>query len=126
MENIGPEFYSSPEWRALRERRLALDGNRCTVARLLGGECKGRLHVHHIAPVREHPELALDIDNTGTACASHHPMWEALAAMLRIIRLIDLPPCRHVHRYRIGREACDRKRRAELLERRAAKLSRAA
>lgn len=119
-------FYSTPEWAALRARRLELDGNACTVARLLGGPCRGTLHVHHVVPAAERPDLALDIDNTGTACAAHHPTWEALARALRIIRLIDLPPCRHNHRYRIGRAECDRRRREDLLAKRSGRLARAA
>lgn len=116
-------FYQSNEWRSLRARRLLLDNERCTVARLLGGECRGVLHVHHIATVAEHPELRLDIDNTGTACAAHHATWEAIARTLRLLRVIDLPPCRHNHRYDIGREECRRRRRDEILAKRAGKLA---
>jgi hypothetical protein len=104
-------FYTSPEWLAVRERVLARDGNACTVRRLLGGRCSGVLHVHHIEARVDRPDLALDEDNLGTACARHHPRWEALARALRRERGSEVPPCRHVHRYRSGREACERRRR---------------
>lgn len=104
-------FYSSREWRDLRERRLAADGSRCTIARLLGDECDGPLHVHHVRPVSERPDLALDFGNTATACARHHAVWEGI----RRRALRELPKCRHVHRYRAGREECERRRRAALV-----------
>lgn len=109
-------FYTSPEWRRARALALVRDGSRCTVARLLGGRCAGALHVHHIEPVDERPDLALDVDNLGVVCATHHPRWEALARGLRRHRRQgDLPPCPHRHPYPEGREACDRRRRRELL-----------
>lgn len=71
-------FYTSPEWRAVADQARARDGNRCTVARLLGGACLGVLHGHHI----DRDADPLDIDNVGTTCASHHPRWEALRRAL--------------------------------------------
>jgi len=82
--------YSSPEWRALRARALARDGRKCTVSRLLGGRCHGLLHVHHIIPV-EDGGPPLELDNTGTACARHHPRWEALRRRLARSVEIELP-----------------------------------
>lgn len=105
-------FYNSPEWRALRERVIVRDGARCTVARLLGGACTGTLHVHHIQPRDEYPELALDEDNCGTTCAGHHVKWEALRRQL--VRLRDpiraIGPCRHNHRYLHAALECRRRR----------------
>ena len=102
-------FYLSPEWRSLRERVLRRDGNRCSVARLLGGRCSGSLHVHHIEKRIARPDLALDEDNCATVCAGHHPRWEALRVFLVRCRR-PLPPCRHNHRYDHAREECRRKR----------------
>lgn len=116
-------FYDSPEWRALRARAIERDGSRCTVARLLGGACRGDLHVHHIVPRSEDPGRELDLDNLGTVCASHHPRWEAVRRLLVVYWTRPLPPCRHRHPYRIGREACESQRRRERFERRAARLA---
>lgn len=115
-------FYNSPEWAAARELAKARDGHRCSIARLLGGDCHERLDVHHLQSVEERPDLALDLDNLLTVCASHHPTLEAVRRILRIIRLIDLPPCGHRHPYAQGRRDCERKRRDELLTKRAARL----
>jgi hypothetical protein len=120
------DFYNSPEWHAARTLARKRDGNRCSVARLLGGDCSARLDVHHLQPLDERPDLALDLDNLLTVCASHHPTLEACARLLRIIRLIDMPPCGHRHPYRQGRIDCDNKRRADLLAKRAGRLVRVA
>lgn len=107
-----PDFYDSPEWRELAVRVIARDGSRCTVARLLGGACRGTLHAHHIEPRRERPDLELTIDNCATTCASHHVRWEALRRAL-VKERSALPPCPHNHPYAEGRRACDRRRARE-------------
>lgn len=106
-------FYSTPEWITLRERVLARDDRRCTVSRLLGGACSETLHVHHIEPRSERPDLELDEDNCATVCSSHHPAWEALRVQLERSRR-PLPRCNHFHMYASGREACDRRRARKL------------
>jgi hypothetical protein len=116
-------FYSSAEWLAARDRALSRDASRCTVARLLGGECRGVLHVHHVVSVADRPDLALDPDNLGTACASHHSRWEALARALRVVEGVDIPPCPHRHLYESGRRACEAKRRRAAEARRLARLA---
>ena len=118
------DFYNSPEWRAVRELTLARDGNRCSVARLIGGDCSARLDVHHLQSLDERPDLGLALDNLLTVCSCHHPTLEAIRRMLRIIRLIDMPPCGHHHPYRQGRIDCENKRRAAALDRQASKLAR--
>lgn len=117
-------FYTSPEWLVVREQALARDGNRCSVARLIGGDCSTRLDVHHLQPIEERPDLVYDLDNLLTVCSSHHPTLEAVRRILRVIRLIDMPPCPHRHTYPQGRIDCENRRRAALLSRRAAKLAR--
>ena len=126
MDETLDTFLSSPEWVDARDGARARDGNRCSVGRLLGGPCRGVLHVNHIVPRRDRPELALDPDNLGTCCASHHPMWEAFARTIRLLRLEELPPCRHFHPYREGRIQCDRRRRDDLLAKRIGRLTRVA
>lgn len=106
-------FYNSPEWVEVRDLVRSRDANRCTVARLLGGSCSGVLHVHHIVPRTESPELALDPQNCATACAGHHRIWESVRLFVVRSRR-SLPPCRHNHRYRSGRIECDRRRAKRL------------
>lgn len=113
METLSDSFYSSPEWRAVRDHVLDRDGGRCTVARLLGGKCRGSLHVHHIEKRADRPDLELDETNLATVCAGHHPTWEALRTFVTRARR-PLPPCKHRHPYREGREQCDRERAEKL------------
>lgn len=110
---MADRFLDTLAWRCLRARIVARDGNRCSIAALLGGDCAGDLHVHHIEPRSERPDLALDENNCASVCAVHHPQWEAVRLFLARARR-PLPPCRHVHRYKAGKEACDRRRAARL------------
>lgn len=105
-------FYDSTEWRELSEFVVERDGSRCTVGWLLGGACSGSLQAHHIFPRRERPDLELDPENCGTACAHHHPRWEALRRSLvrERERIAEAPRCGHRHPYKEGREACERRR----------------
>lgn len=68
-------FYQSRAWKDIRLQRIRKDGWRCTQC---GCRCRGRKfgeprpHVDHIRTRREHPELALDINNLRTLCEHHH------------------------------------------------------
>lgn len=106
------KLYRSPEWAHVRELALARDADVCTVARLLGGDCSPVLHVHHLT--RE-PGRALDVDNVGTACARHHPKWEAVRRAVVARREPEIPPCRHRHRYDHARRECLRRRRSRAI-----------
>lgn len=114
-----PTVYNTLLWRASsRPRALERDGNRCTVSRLLGGRCtEGTpLHVHHIVPVEEGGD-PYDLDNLGTTCAAHHPMWEALRRLL--LRHLLEPEeerwrCPHRHASTEAREQCERRRRRQV------------
>jgi 5-methylcytosine-specific restriction endonuclease McrA len=103
-------IYSTHRWRSIRAQAIARDGSRCTVARLLGGRCSTNLplHAHHIKPVSD-GGAAFDLDNVGTTCARHHPIWEALRRRLVELREPERPRCPHVHRTREGREICERR-----------------
>lgn len=101
-------IYTSLLWRTVSSRARARDGNRCTVARLIGGDCGGVLHGHHIVPVSE-GGAAFDLDNVGTVCAVHHPTWEALRRRLVEVRERRRIRCRHQHRSREAREQCERR-----------------
>lgn len=100
--------YNTPDWRGavvlVRER----DEGRCTVCRLLGGPCSGRLHVHHIVPLEE-GGAKFDLDNLGTVCARHHPMWESLRRELvrRLTAAPEIPRCPHPHRTAEARQQCE-------------------
>lgn len=105
-------IYNTPRWRATRARAIERDGGRCTVSRLLGGECSRRsLHVHHIVPL-EDGGAAYELDNVGTSCASHHAMWEALRRQLvrnLVAEAEAIPRCPHRHATREARELCERR-----------------
>lgn len=105
MERI----YNTLFWRIIRERAFERDGNRCTVSRLLGGDCSpGPLHAHHIVAVDEGGS-PFDLDNVGTTCAAHHPVWESLRRLLVRRMMQPEPRCRHYHRTREAREICERR-----------------
>lgn len=98
-------LYNTSRWRAASARARRRDGDRCTVSRLLGGSCSGRLHAHHV--VRPEDGGALyELDNLGTACAGHHPRWEALRRALER-RHVDRPRCPHAHRSEEARRICE-------------------
>lgn len=40
-----------------------------------GENYKGKLHVHHIKPIVDHPDLAYDVDNLTTLCVQCHYDW---------------------------------------------------
>ncbi len=101
--------YDSPEWRAFSARIVERDDRRCVLRRFAGGACHHVLHVHHVEPVEERPDLAFDEDNCVTVCASHHPMLEAFRRLVRRAGARDLPRCPHRHPTAEGRRACERK-----------------
>lgn len=62
-----PGFYSSPEWKRLREVALLRSGYRCALcSRSVAAKFAAR--VDHIRPVRECPARALDITNLQVLC----------------------------------------------------------
>lgn len=91
-----PYPYSSSSW-----RNLPRDGD-CQLADLLGGECRGRLSLHHITPLSEGGAFDGDLL---LACASHHRRLEAARK-----RGEPRPrTCSHRHLYPGAREACERR-----------------
>ncbi len=107
------EVYDSPEWDAARARVLRRDANRCVLAWLLGGACSGPLHVHHVEPVEERPDLAFHDDNLISACEAHHPTLDAFRRFVRAKR--GRRRCPHRHTNRAGREACERALNGDLV-----------
>lgn len=103
---MADSLYSSPAWAEARAAALDRDGHRCTVARLLGGECADRLDVHHVIPVREGGAW-YDDDNLITVCQSHHPMVESIRR--QILHKRGVRKCPHDHRYDHARRECERR-----------------
>jgi hypothetical protein len=99
-------IYNTSLWRAVSSRAKRRDERRCTVAKLLGGPCKGDLHAHHIVPVAD-GGAAYDLDNVGTTCAAHHPQWESLRRILVRRQLAAQPRCPHQHRSAEARRICE-------------------
>lgn len=70
-------FYHTEAWKRVRELVLQRDQGMCRDCMRemeLGYGMKPRRAtlVHHIQPLREHPELALDPDNLISLCPRHH------------------------------------------------------
>lgn len=67
----GRGFYHWPAWRRLRKLALQRDHGLCRLR--LGPDCtRYATEVHHIKPVEDYPELALDLDNLISVCHSCH------------------------------------------------------
>ena len=100
--------YNTLRWRLARSRALERDGSRCSVARLLGGDCSASLHVHHLHPVSEGGSLYA-LENLLTVCESHHPVLEAFRRRLLAAEVSDDRPvrCPHLHRTAEARAACE-------------------
>ena len=107
---MATNLYSTPQWRRARAAAVARDAGRCTVSRLLGGDCAaGPVHVHHIHAVNE-GGAAFDLDNLGTTCSAHHPVWESLRRILARRMLADQAPrCAHYHASAEARRLCERR-----------------
>lgn len=110
------DIYNTLRWRTLTAAAIERDNRRCVAAWLLGGECNGRLEVHHIEPVKERPDLAYKLSNLVTVCAKHHRQLESLRRAVRMARTRGWRRCRHEHRTRAGREACERRLNADRLD----------
>ena len=69
-------FYVTKAWKQIRLERLAKDNYLCQ-------RCKERnllipaTMVHHIKPLEDYPELALDINNLTSLCNTCHEQIEA-------------------------------------------------
>lgn len=105
-------LYQTLHWATARSAALARDCNECQVRRLLGGDCSGILHVHHVVRP-EHGGGKYDLDNLLTVCAGHHPQLEALRRFVTDKR--GWKRCPHYHRTPAGREACEAKLNRALL-----------
>ena len=102
-------IYDSQEWHDVREFVLARDG-KCVYALLLGEDCAGPLHVHHL-----NPDVFDPYDPSGlvTICERHHPKLESIRRALLKVR--GWKRCNHLHRSRESREQCERRLNRDLV-----------
>lgn len=63
----GYSIYRSARWAALRIEAKRRDGFQCTSC-----GARGRLEVHHVQPIRSHPERAYDLGNLACLCPPCH------------------------------------------------------
>ena len=75
-------FYHTAAWKKIRRTALSRDGGYCQdcmdrIRAGYGGKPRRAEMVHHIIPVKERPDLALELDNLRSLCsachAAHHP-----------------------------------------------------
>ena len=75
-------FYNTGAWKRLRQVALSRDGGMCQkcMERFRAGygvKPRRAVMVHHIVPVKERPDLALNLDNLRSLCwechAEEHP-----------------------------------------------------
>jgi 5-methylcytosine-specific restriction endonuclease McrA len=64
-------FYHTPAWRRLRVVALQRDHYQCQHC-LRRSVIRTATEVHHIKPLEEYPDLALDLDNLDSLCRSCH------------------------------------------------------
>lgn len=106
---MSSSIYNTLRWQLARARTISRDEGRCTVSRLLGGECSsGTPHVHHIRPVSE-GGAPYEETNLATVCPAHHPVWEALRRRLLAAEAHEdaAPRCSHFHRTAEARRQCE-------------------
>ncbi|MDT1933929.1 HNH endonuclease signature motif containing protein [Staphylococcus aureus] len=65
------KFYHSTSWNQLRMKAYLRDNRECQHCKREGKAVKGQ-NVHHIKPIDQRPDLALDINNLITLCIDCH------------------------------------------------------
>jgi 5-methylcytosine-specific restriction enzyme A len=65
------KFYKGKDWNALRLKALKRDNHECQLCKGKGKYRKADC-VHHMKEVKEHPELALTLDNLQCLCNNCH------------------------------------------------------
>ena len=61
------QFYHSPEWRKLRAKAIQELGPTCYAC-----GSTTRIHIDHVIPIAERPDLALDLRNLRPLCQRCH------------------------------------------------------
>lgn len=86
-------FYKWPAWRRLRLLALQRDHYQCQLR--LSKKCtRIATEVHHVKPIADFPELALDLDNLTSSCWNCHELTKRRGAKcckknVRIIHIGD-------------------------------------
>lgn len=70
-------FYHTAAWKRIRQAALMRDGGMCQACmeRLRAGtgfRPRRATMVHHVIPISERPDLALELDNLRSLCAACH------------------------------------------------------
>lgn len=83
-------FYQRPEWRRVRKMVLQRDHYLCQL-KISEGCTKIANTVHHIKPLEDYPELALDMSNLTSCCYFCHEATKSksrpLPSGVRIIKI---------------------------------------
>ena len=69
VNGMTTNFYQTKDWYRVRALILRRDAHRCVICSM-NVRGKGLARVDHIKPLREAPELALDMNNLRTLCVS--------------------------------------------------------
>lgn len=84
-------FYHLPAWRRARKLALQRDHYQCQL--MLSKSCtRVATTVHHIKPLEDYPELALDLSNLTSCCYACHELTKtkstkAMPPGVRIIKI---------------------------------------
>lgn len=86
-------FYQSRAWRRIRQMALARDHYLCQEC-LKRKRIKTATEVHHMQPLEDFPELALELSNLQSLCWDCHEQTKhrphaALPAGVKIIKITD-------------------------------------
>lgn len=85
-------FYHSPAWRRLRLLALQRDHYLCQEC-LRKNTITRATEVHHLHPIADHPELALDLGNLESLCWDCHeatkPRGVTVSLPVRVIKITD-------------------------------------
>ena len=87
-------FYKWPAWRRIRLLALQRDHYLCQL-RLSKNCTRVATEVHHIKPIADHPELALDLGNLTSSCWNCHELTKTRGSVrfvpggVRVIRIGD-------------------------------------
>src|SRR5690554_2336937 len=68
-------FYATKAWKQIRLERLSKDNYLCQRCKKKGLITAGTT-VHHVKPLEDYPELALDINNLTSLCNTCHEQIE--------------------------------------------------
>lgn len=83
------KFYQWSAWRSLRQQALKRDNYECQTCKRAGKYSKAQ-NVHHLKEVKQHPELALTLDNLECICIICHNKEHERLEKVRPIRFTNV------------------------------------